>query len=642
MNKQILVLTAVFFLLFSCHSSKNKTKTQPKTIGNITLSEGTPQPGDTLIINYNNIDTAQTGKDFGAFYYVAVGKNIYGYDLPMDKADSSWKGTLKIPDSATALAFSFRLHDGKLDNNDEKGYFQLLYTNNNKILPESRASIAFMQATISRDLGTKPQLNLILNNLKEDLADNPSLDGNWGEMYVNYLMYKDTLECQKVALQQTKKYGSKKNKSGKEFELLVNAYRLLEDNKKMDSVKAIAIQKFPKGTIVEGKFLTQFEQAKNSADKEKIYQSYTDKIGSKGKYNDRMLTVLANVELKHGDFSAFQTYANQLSKMTNRAFQLNNAAWNLAKTKQNLPAAEEMIKQALHYVDPKFNTDKDEMLPKSMRKRKLIQYSQMFGDTYGLILFKEGKVKEAISAEEKAVGDGESPEVNTRYVQFLLADNDTKRVIQKSEEYIKNRVATKAIKDYYHTAYKKVNGSDKGFAQRFRALENIANKAAIDKLKAEKTNKALPEFALINGKGDTLTPRDFMGKITILDFWATWCGPCKASFPGMKELVNTYKNDKNVQFYFVNTFQREPKKQRMLKVTQFIKQKGYPFNVLYDMNVKNHFGAAESLGIDGIPTKIIIGPDGRWNFTKVGFDGSTNNMVKEVKLIIQLLSNESK
>jgi len=98
----------------------------------------------------------------------------------------------------------------------------------------------------------------------------------------------------------------------------------------------------------------------------------------------------------------------------------------------------------------------------------------------------------------------------------------------------------------------------------------------------------------------------------------------------MKQLVEEYQKQPDVAFVFVNCWQDEDNKEQVVK--EFLEKNQYPFYVLMDTTNK----VTSDYGVSGIPTKFIIDPKGKIKFKVIGFEGDTEKMVQEVKIMIDL------
>lgn len=136
-----------------------------------------------------------------------------------------------------------------------------------------------------------------------------------------------------------------------------------------------------------------------------------------------------------------------------------------------------------------------------------------------------------------------------------------------------------------------------------------------------------PDFQLVDLSGKTVKLSELRGKTVIIDFWATWCGPCIMSFPGMKQAMDKYADNPNVKFLFVNTFERVSEDQWKDNVNTFVTRRGFQYlNPVLDIGSQT----ALSYGVEGIPAKFCIDAEGKIKHKSTGYLGSSDAVFKEM------------
>ena len=137
-----------------------------------------------------------------------------------------------------------------------------------------------------------------------------------------------------------------------------------------------------------------------------------------------------------------------------------------------------------------------------------------------------------------------------------------------------------------------------------------------------KIGAAVPEITLPNVKDSMVTLSSFKGKVVLIDFWASWCGPCRQANPFVVKLYKKYK-DRGFEVFGVSI---DSKKEAWIKA---IKQDKIKFTQVIDNGGWNS-KVAETYGISQIPTNFLLDKNG--NLFAVDAEG------KELdKLINQLL-----
>lgn len=111
-----------------------------------------------------------------------------------------------------------------------------------------------------------------------------------------------------------------------------------------------------------------------------------------------------------------------------------------------------------------------------------------------------------------------------------------------------------------------------------------------------------PDFTVLDGNGNEVKLSDFSGIPVVLNFWATWCGPCRNELPDFDAMAKEFQGQ--TAFMMVNL--TDGYSETVASVSKFVTENGYTFPVYFDTKSE----AAYAYGVNAVPATYFIGADG--------------------------------
>lgn len=426
-------------------------------------------------------------------------------------------------------------------------------------------------------------------------------------------------------------------KSEEDYRSTINILRSLGKEEQQASLETLAKKKYPKGSLTRDAFITNvFYNASTAQEKEKAYHELIKKWPVKN-FSQEPLTydyVLANLAQSFANDGNTQKAVHYLGEMKERFWRGNGyipvgqTILNAGDTVTATPILKTALDDSYYYLT----------LPEDKKDNKARFAAMGYASSmsaYVNILVAQKKYAEALGYIENALkaAPEQADGLATVYYKSLMGTG------RKLEAYnILTRLYAKgqfAVENDLKRLYTELNGSAQGYENLNASLKTELTQNIRNHIKEMATFKPAPNFELLNLKGEKVSLASLKGKVVVLDFWATWCQPCVRSFPGMKAAQESYANDKDVQFLFMNTWERD--KNYKENVVSFITKNNYPFEVLYDDQKDPQTGEvmAAKFGVKGIPAKFIIDKEGNIRYFLTGSSPNVDYIKLEMKELIE-------
>lgn len=601
-----------------------------------------------------------------------------GYDLPLTKTDTGWIGQKLIPEGAALICFRFYVAD-TIDKGNRWPYVLLIHDKNKRMTPGAYTEYALMRR---RDIrGYMSDLVRPESLIEPRVAVALYIAKEWGDLEVRRNMFYRI--CMSVKEYFPPEKGDSVIRQGaaeiaalpdiKEHELLTiqRVYsRILNNNTSADSMMKIILAKYPDGIAFRQK---QLGDTYRITDKEKHLIAWNKFLETypASKYDWKEFT-----DPVWGENSFF---SNSFSFHGNMAFMQHN----LAEVKRlgTIAPLELMPYLYMHYVMFPFHqvqpmiTDAEAYdIAKVYMDRMLKLLNDPNPEVSGRGIYAPSEwprpfmekdyavfahhVKLLFENKEYAAASKLAAKVfdiihysdvvfNDVYVKLLTREKKHKELLEYIHGAIYANAFTADMVKILKADYLKNGKEEKAFPAYVISLKS---KESVEK-EHQAIRKAMvsipaPGFNLSDKHDNNVALADLKGKIVVLDFWATWCHPCKAAMPGMQMAVEHFKKDKDIAFYFISTLEQNPRYKIM--ADSFVTAKKYDFTVLFDnktdssaRNDQTFEDYRKVLHFNGIPEKVIIDKNGIIRWWSSG--GSENHiaLAEEIKYVVELLKNET-
>lgn len=605
-----------------------------------------PKAGDIITITYQPAgDIAATTQPVEAAYYTFDGQNNNAYDIVLTPKGNVYTGTIKTDTANNFVYFGFS-SDNKFDNNFNKGYYILL-NDSDGVKKGAYNNLARFYQYLGNDVGVDKNNDKALESIEKEMELHPADRNTYLRNYLRLVSVVKKAEAPAIIQKEIEALLKKGLKTEDDYDVLEKMYDAARLPEKAKLIAQIRKENYPQGKWQADEKLQQYFKEQDPEQAAKQYAEIVEKVQTDSSWKylqpniDYYQGQISYLYTSKKDWTGLQNYlaAHPLKDAGQLASLYNYMASNMQGEGKELAKAEELSRFAAEYA-------KKEMTQPTAKKpsyRTSKQWGKdrkeayaMYANTYAMVQYRLGNYKKGLPYAQDAaltIGEGKDAEANNTYAllaEKVLPQNQYQKQL---ETFVKDGKATSDIKDILKRAYTKLKGSDTGFDEYIAGLQKENYLKMIAELRISMLNKIAPSFALLDLDGNNIALADLKGKTVVVDFWATWCGPCKASFPTMQKVVTKYKDNPNVKFVFVDSWERgENKKQN---TADFISSNKYSFQVLMDDENK----VAEQFNVDLIPTKFVIDKEGHIRFKSVGFDGS-DVLIDELTAMIELASGD--
>ena len=629
MRKARLVLFAAAWSLLACSFEQ--------ALGQVaTFAPQDPKVGDVVTAVYNPVAQGATilkpsTLTLHALILPESGVTPVLMEIPMEQSGNVWKGNFTLDrKDARLLLYQFVSGDLK-DDNAEQGWSGMVHGPDGKELEGTRYWRGIVLA-FGGYQGFKHRKDV--DAAKAEIAkERRTFPGNYSAVNIAWYLETNPTPTEAAIGRVKKELSGELEQFRNNEEALPMVLVWLEQTgqkAKADSLRAILISENPNGRVASVARMREISNEKDPLTKTNRLEQWLADYPLKGDEllaNQRQLLMGFVQTAQYEKGYALLKSAPKLDPGLYRT--LSSV---MIETGVKMDQAVNWLAEGVEVVRKQDDNAKPPFITNAEWKKNQANTLAGLLTVRGIGLSKLGRNNEAEPVLTEAYGmkNGEDLIVNENLINVCVANAKFKEAEKLGLDCIRKAKSNVNIVEKFRVAYKTVHGSFDGYDKTVKAAK-LEEEASLLK---SGVNKPAPDFSLKDINGAPVRLNDLRGKVVVLDFWATWCAPCKASLPHLQKVYERYETYKNVAFIAMNTSERTTGPKREAAVKKFMSDLKLTLPVIYD----NGFATAQKFGVEGIPTKFVIDRNGNIQFVSVGFnngDEMVNELITQIEVLLK-------